>query len=256
LTLRAALVKIKSSIWNDRERPAGMRIAEMNWMQVRDQAAKDDRCVIPIGSTEQHAYLSLCVDAILATRVAEEAAEPVKVPVFPGVSYGLAIAFADYPGTVTLRFSTLTAIVEDVLESVWRAGFRRIAIVNGHGGNTPVAGFTQEWMGRRRGAQVKWHDWWSAPKTMAKVKELDEVASHASWMENFPWTRLPGVVPPSQRKPMVDLEKLRRVDPAEKKKLLGDGNFGGYYERPDADMLAIWEVAVAETRGVIDGAWD
>ena len=91
---------------------------------------------------------------------------------------------------------------------------------------------------------------------MAKVKEFDEIASHASWMENFPWTRLPGVAPPTQRKPMVDLERMRRVDPAEKKKLLGDGNFGGYYERPDAEMLAIWAVAVEETRALISDNWD
>ena len=47
-----------------------MRIAEMNWMQVRDHAAGDDRAVLPIGSTEQHAYLSLSVDTILSERVA------------------------------------------------------------------------------------------------------------------------------------------------------------------------------------------
>ena len=40
-----------------------MRIADMNWMQVRDHAAQDDRAILPIGSTEQHAYLSLAVDA-------------------------------------------------------------------------------------------------------------------------------------------------------------------------------------------------
>ena len=36
---------------------------------------------------------------------------------------------------------------------------------------------------------------------------------------------------------------------------LGDGNFGGYYERPDEDMLAIWDVAVEETRALLEGAW-
>ena len=53
-----------------------MRISDMNWMQVRDHAARDDRAVLPIGSTEQHAHLSLSVDTILSERVAVEAAEP------------------------------------------------------------------------------------------------------------------------------------------------------------------------------------
>ena len=47
-----------------------MRISEMNWMQVENFLKLDDRCVLPLGSTEQHAYLSLSVDSILAERVA------------------------------------------------------------------------------------------------------------------------------------------------------------------------------------------
>ena len=49
-----------------------MRVAGMNWMQVEDRVRHDDRCVLPIGSVEQHGYLSLCVDMILAERVAVE----------------------------------------------------------------------------------------------------------------------------------------------------------------------------------------
>lgn len=79
-----------------------MRIAEMNWMQVEAHAKRDDRAVLPIGSVEQHAYLSLAVDAILAERVAIEAAEPLSVPVFPVVNYGLTPSFVAYPGTITL----------------------------------------------------------------------------------------------------------------------------------------------------------
>jgi creatinine amidohydrolase len=83
-----------------------MRIADMNWMQVEDQVRRDHRCVLPIGSVEQHAYLSLCVDMILAERVSAEAAEPLGVPVYPAVPYGLTPYFSDFPGTLTLRLST------------------------------------------------------------------------------------------------------------------------------------------------------
>ncbi len=74
-----------------------MRIAEMNWMQVEAQARADGRAVLPLGSTEQHAQLSLCVDAILAERVAVDAAAPLGIPVFPVVNYGLTPNFVDYP---------------------------------------------------------------------------------------------------------------------------------------------------------------
>ena len=56
-----------------------MRITDMNWMQVEEYLKQDDRAVLPLGSTEQHAYLSLGVDSILASRVAEDAAAPLAV---------------------------------------------------------------------------------------------------------------------------------------------------------------------------------
>lgn len=232
-----------------------MRIADMNWRQVEARARQDDRAVLPIGSTEQHAQLSLCVDAILSERVAAEAAEPLGIPVFPVINYGLTPSFVEYPGTVTLRLSTLCAVVCDVLDGMVRSGFRRIAIVNGHGGNSPAHGAVLEWLDRNRGCQVKWHNWWSAPKVWAKVQATDPIASHASWMENFPWTRLPGAAAPEGRKPMLDLARFQQLDPGAKRILLGDGNYGGLYERPDAEMLAIWDVAVAETRDVIAEGW-
>jgi creatinine amidohydrolase len=232
-----------------------MRVAEMHWRQVEEQAKRDDRAVLPIGSTEQHAWLSLAVDSILSDRIANEAAEPLKVPVFPAINYGLTPNFVEYPGTVTLRLSTLCALVSDVLDGIARAGFRRIVIVNGHGGNTPAHGAVLEWLDGRDGVQVKWHNWWNAPRTWAKVQDIDPVASHASWMENFPWTRLPGVAMPAGQKPMMDHARFTQLDPRAKRAMLGDGNYGGLYQRPDADMLALWGVAVEETRGVIADGW-
>ena len=233
-----------------------MRIAEMNWMQVEQHVKRDQRAVLPIGSTEQHAQLSLCVDSILAERVSVEAAQTIAVPVYPAIQYGFTPSFVDYPGTVTLSLATLCALVCEVLDSMVRSGFRRIVIVNGHGGNAPAQSAVQEWLNRNRGVQVKWHNWWNAPKTWAKVKQIDPVASHASWMENFPWTRLPGVTPPAEAKPMLDFARYQRIDPGARKTLVGDGNFGGLYQRSDAEMLALWDVAVAETRELIASDWD
>jgi creatinine amidohydrolase len=233
-----------------------MRIAGMNWMQVEALAKRERRAVLPVGSIEQHAYLSLAVDSILSEKVSLDAAEGTEVPVFPVINYGLTPSFVEYPGTVTLKLSTLSAVITDVLDGIVRSGFRNIAIVNGHGGNTPAHGAVLEWLDRNRGCQAKWHNWWSAPKTMAHVLKIDPVASHASWMENFPWTRLDGVAMPGSPKPMMDNARFQRLDPALKRQHLGDGNYGGLYRRPDEDMLAIWDTAVAETRAVILEDWE
>jgi len=232
-----------------------MRIADMNWMQVEEQVRRDDRCVLPIGSVEQHAYLSLCVDMILSERVAAEAAEPLAVPVFPVVPYGVTPSFVDFPGTVSIRLTTYVALIRDIVESLYRSGFRRIVVVNGHGGNGPIASFFAEWMGERRDACVKFHEWWKAPKTWETVMAIDPAASHASWMENFPWTRIAGVTLPAASKPALDRERFALANPAGRRRMLGDGNFHGVYQRPDREMMELWEVAVAETREVIAADW-
>ena len=230
-----------------------MRIADMDWRMVEDWVRYDDRCVLPIGSTEQHAGLSLATDAILAERVATEAAEPFGVPVFPVLSYGLTPYFTGFAGSVTLRLATFAALMRDILDSLKNTGFRRILVVNGHGGNQPGLSLAQEWMMDNPDARVRWHDWWRAPLTAAAVQRFDPVAGHASWVENFPWTRLPGREPQEGEKPMIDLERLRSLPPFEVRLLLDDGNYGGRYQRDDTEMLEIWEVAVQETRALLEG---
>jgi creatinine amidohydrolase len=232
-----------------------VKIAEMNWSQVEEYLKRDDRCIVPLGSTEQHAGLSLSVDSILAEKVALDAAEPLGIPVFPVVPYGITPYFLAYPGSISLRIDTYTRIIRDILDGLKIQGFKRILLVNGHGGNSPAGSLAIEWMADNPGIPVKFHNWWNAPETFAKVQAIDTVASHASWMENFAWTRLPGVQQPTQRKPMIDLARMRYMDPAGVRAYLGDGNFGGYYERDDAEMQAIWDVAVAETRGLLEGPW-
>ena len=232
-----------------------MKISEMNWMQVEQYLKHDDRCVLPLGSTEQHAYLSLSVDSILAERVGLESAEPLNVPVFPVLAYGITPYFRAYPGSVTLRVNSYLNVIKDILDGLLEQGFRRILIVNGHGGNSPAQGFAGEWMADHPGTQVMFHNWWNAPATWAKVQEIDPVASHASWMENFPWTRLANIALPAEQKPMADFSRLRLLDPAGLRKYLADGNYGGLYQRSDSDMLALWEVAVRETRELLEKAW-
>ncbi len=74
-------------------------------------------------------------------------------------------------------------------------------------------------------------------------------------MENFSSTRIAGVEMPATARPMMDLTRFQQLDPGAKKALLGDGNFGGRYQRADSEMQAIWETAVAETREIICDGW-
>jgi creatinine amidohydrolase len=232
-----------------------MRIAEMNWMMVEDYLTRDNRCVLPLGSTEQHAYLSLSVDSILAERLAIEAAESLGIPVFPVMAYGITPYFRAFPGTITLQVQTYFSVVRDILDAMAGQGFKRILIVNGHGGNAPAQGLIGEWTANHSDVRIKFHNWWNAPKAWAQVQAIDSVASHASWMENFPWTRLANVEMPPEQKPMSDLDLIRQLDPKSLRTYLKDGNFGGCYQRDDDEMMKIWRAAVEETRELLVSGW-
>ena len=233
-----------------------MRIADMNWMQVEEYLKMDDRAVVPLGSTEQHAYLSLMVDTLIPEKLAREAAEPLGIPVFPVMPYGICPYFSAFPGTVSLKVETYVSVIQDLLDSLSRAGFRRIVLLNGHGGNAPASALAAEWMSDHPGHKVKTFNWWIAPKTLAKIREIDPMGSHASWMENFPWTRLDGVTLPAEPKPSFDTARKSVLDSAAMREVLGDGNYGGLYQRPDDEMMAIWEVTVAEAREVMAEGWE
>ena len=100
-----------------------MRISDMHWQQVEAYLAHDDRAVLPLGSTEQHAYLSLSVDSILSERVSVAAAEPLGVPVFPVLAYfgmqtqrigeAAAVSVAMLPALLILVFITTSLMQRD-----------------------------------------------------------------------------------------------------------------------------------------------
>ena len=229
-----------------------MRARDLNWMQVEEYLARDDRVVLPIGSTEQHGYLSLETDNILAERISAEGAEPLGVLVLPVLAYGLTPSFSAYPGSPTLRLETFLAVVRDLLDSLYGQGFRRFLLVNGHGGNVAAGSLVREWAAAHPNAQAIFHSWWSSERVQAAAREVDPEPSHANWFENFPWTRLEGVAFPDVRKPPLDEAAYRVANPDGVRELLGDGVFGGAYELPDEPVEAVWRAGVDEVRELLE----
>jgi creatinine amidohydrolase len=234
-----------------------VRLFDANWMQIEEYLRGDDRIVLPTGSTEQHGFLSLGTDAILAERVALAAAEPLGIPVLPALPFGMAPYFAAYPGSMSLRITTYIEVLRDLLDGLAGQGFRRIAIVNGHGGNAPVSGFIREWICQPRPerVQVLFHSWYNAPQTAAAASQFDRDQMHGGWVENFAWTRVAGAQPPSQPAPVVQ-PRIGGLTPAEVRATAPDGVLGGAYARPDEDMQVVWDAGVAEVRALLESGWD
>lgn len=110
---------------------------EMTWVEVRD-LDKDRVVLVPVGTLEDHGlHLPIDTDVRLAGEVCRLAAEkaPDEVVLIPPVVYGYSPHHMDFPGTVTVYWSTFVEYLLDVCRSLARHGFRRILIVNGHGSN-------------------------------------------------------------------------------------------------------------------------
>ena len=235
-----------------------MRVQDCNWMQLEEYLRTDDRIVLPLGSVEQHGYLSLAVDQILSERVAVEAAEPLGVPVLPALPYGITPYFAAYPGSPTLRSRDVRRRAPRAARLARRPGLPALpARQRPRRQRRRPARAVEAWSGRRaRTIEVLWHNWWNAPRTWAEVQAIDPDASHASWLENFPWTRLAGRRrSPESASRWSTSRRCARPTRAEVREMLGDGSFGGLYERPDEDVLRVWRAGVEEVRRVLENGW-
>jgi creatinine amidohydrolase len=121
-------------------------MVEVEWRnltaeQLRERAADGALAILPVASTEQHGpHLATGVDDVLCSEVCRRAAHKlagrgVPVVVAPTLWVGLAEHHVGFGGTFTLTLPTYHALLRDLCRSILRAGFPRIVIVNGHGGN-------------------------------------------------------------------------------------------------------------------------
>jgi len=116
----------------------------LSWTQVKNLPDKANTLMIqPIGAIEQHGpHLPLVVDSAIATAVVGKALSQLDtaIPAYalPPLYYGKSNEHSDFPGTVTLSATTLMAVLTETAESLYRAGFRKLLLINGHGGQPQV----------------------------------------------------------------------------------------------------------------------
>ncbi len=111
---------------------------EMTWPEVREAAGANRPAVLAVGSTEQHGpHLPLDTDCVLPVAVALEAARQVPLVVAPPIRFGamsraLSGGGETFPGTLSLRGTTLIATIHEVLLALAKSGFRQICVQNWH----------------------------------------------------------------------------------------------------------------------------
>jgi creatinine amidohydrolase len=171
-------------------------LQHQTWQEVEAYLARSNGIILPIGSTEQHGPNGLIgTDAICAEVIARGVGETADAMVGPTIGVGMAVHHMGFAGTMTVRPSTLIAIIHDYVLSLARHGFRRFFFINGHGGNIPTvqAAFYEIYaefegaVGTRRNDELRCRlaNWWDGSVMGALSKEVfgaDE-GSHATASE-------------------------------------------------------------------------
>ena len=219
-----------------------MRFSDFNWFDVESYLENDDRVMLVLGACEQHAYLSLLTDVKIPLALADAASQQSGVLVAPSLNFGASPYFLAYPGTISLRIATLMDVVEDLVRSLYGQGFRRIVVLNGHGGNDPVRGRLYEVANALPELQISWYAWWQSHSVEVICQKYEIKPSHANWLENFSFTRV-GDLPAGSKTPpqipgLMGAQQARQV--------YGDGSFGGPYQVEEAIMQEIFEACVAD----------
>ena len=219
-----------------------MRFADMNWMDVENYIKTDDRLMLVLGACEQHGYLSLETDTKIPLALADAASKITGIPVAPPLNFGCSPYFLTYPGTISLRLSTYLQVIEDILRSVHGYGFRKILILNGHGGNDPAGGQLVELLNQIGDLKLRWYAWWTEPAVVQVARQHNLLMAHANWEEAFPFTRV-AELPAGEKTPNKDDNFLSAV---ETRQVHGDGVFGGPYQVSDVIMDEMFSAGLAD----------
>ncbi len=168
-----------------------MLLAKSTWPEIEAFLQRSRTVVVPIGSNEQHGPTGLLgTDWMCPEIIAHHASSAGgQLLVAPTFAVGMAQHHLGFPGTISMRPSTMIAVLRDWTLSLAAHGFERIYYLNGHGGNvaTIEAAFSEiysesSYLGRPRGFALKLRNWWDLPGVLRLCSKLfpEGHGSHAT----------------------------------------------------------------------------
>jgi creatinine amidohydrolase len=146
-----------------------MELYLKTWTEVEAYLKTNDQLILPVGSTEQHGPTGLIgTDFLNAWEIAKEVGKSTNTMVAPPVCYGMALHHMAFAGSAAHKPSVYIQLIKDVCTSFFRHGFKKIAIINGHGGNIPSlnAAFS-EILDQDQTLHFKLFNWWHLSKVRA-----------------------------------------------------------------------------------------
>ena len=158
-------------------------LEELGWPDVEEYLRRDDRLILVAGSTEQHGrHMAFGSDVWVPWEIARRLSDRTGVLLAPPLNYGMSLHHLGFPGSLSLRPDTLSSIFMDLLASAYEHGFRRILILNGHGGNTAAIQVAlAEVLHELPSLWVRLESWWHEPAVKAVLEAAypGEASGHA-----------------------------------------------------------------------------
>src|SRR5262249_23647438 len=165
-------------------------MTEIEWSRLKaaelvSLAARNAVVIVPIGSTEQHGpHLPTQVDSRLVTEIAHRAARIMSAHhptiVTPTIPFGMSEHHMSLNGTITLHYATMAGVLRCTCGSILRDGFKRIFILNGHGGNTEgIYTFISEFTIKYRIPLAGGTYWNIAHAEIARILQSQKALLHA-----------------------------------------------------------------------------
>lgn len=149
-------------------------LAQLSWTEAESYLQQENRLILVMGATEQHGYhLPLATDTLIPITLAERLSVATGVAIAPPIPYGMSEAHMAFPGTFTLSPEVLQGLYLDIIKSAYRHGWRRLFIINGHGGNRTALNWAITLACKiKRDLKIYLSHWWTEESVKAVAQTV------------------------------------------------------------------------------------
>jgi len=148
-----------------------LHVSDLTWEQFRERVpARTDLVIVPVGTVEAHGAIPLGTDTLIPEAMSDELASRFDALIAPSVPYGVTNTLLPYPGSTTVSSATFRAYLFEAAAGLVDAGFKRVVLLNGHGGQSSEVGEVVARLWNEKRAYAVAIEWWGmALKASAEI---------------------------------------------------------------------------------------
>lgn len=157
-----------------------LRINDLTWEQFRDRVPSlCDLTIVPVGTIEAHGAIPLGTDTLIPEAIASALASKLNALIAPSITYGVTNSLLPFPGSTTVSSSTFAAYLFEATAGLVDAGFRRIMVLNGHGGQSSEVASVVARLWNEKKAYAVAVEWWGFAEELSASIYPGKISGHA-----------------------------------------------------------------------------